>query len=123
MATKQRIFFVGLMGMLLLALLLPTTFAWYYPQAYPPISFPHRYDAAGVWTARDYQNLALRNQYRLYQIPAGTGYVFSPGYYSGPRYFPSTTRYYGTYGLGPYGSYSQRNFLYSNPPTVGRWWT
>ena len=121
MATKQRVLFVGLVGILLLALLLPTTFAWYYPQAYPPISFPHRYDSSAVWTARDYQNLALRNQYRLYQIPHGTGMVFSPGYYTGPRYFPSTTRYYGTYGLGQYGFYSQRNYLPPAKAYQPRW--
>jgi len=59
-----------------------------------------------------YDALSMRNQYGRYQIPSGTGYVFSPGYYTGPRYFPSFTRNYGAAGYGPYGGYSSRNRVY-----------
>lgn len=119
MGTKQTILL--LFAALLVLLLASSAEAVYY--YYGNAGFPYRYDYAARWTPRDFQNLALRNQYALYQIPAGTGYVFSPGYYAGPRYFPGTN-YWGTRDLGPYGFYSQRNYAqpYGRSQPYG-WWT
>ncbi len=57
-------------------------------------------------------SLAARNEYWRYQIPSGTGYVFSPGYYNGPTYFPRFTEVTAGMTYGPYGSYSSRNRVY-----------